>query len=56
MRPHLRHVVVVAVVLLVPIVPILVELYTDWLWFGETGYQKVFAKTLASDLASTTSS
>ena len=26
--------------------PSLVGLYTDWLWFGETGYQQVFATAL----------
>jgi uncharacterized membrane protein (UPF0182 family) len=30
------------------VVPTLVDLYTDWLWFGETGYQRVFYKSLAT--------
>ena len=29
---------------LVVIVPALVEFYTDWLWFGEIGYQQVFLR------------
>ncbi len=29
-------------------VPWLVDLYADWLWFGETGYQGVFLRTLAA--------
>ena len=24
------------------LVPAAIEFYTDWLWFGETGYQRVF--------------
>jgi uncharacterized protein len=29
-------------------VPSLVALYTDWLWFGEVGYQDVFLRTLSA--------
>jgi hypothetical protein len=29
----------------------LVELYTDWLWFREVGYERVFARTLGAKLA-----
>ncbi len=29
-------------------VPALVDLYTDWLWFGETGYQQVFVRSLTA--------
>ncbi|MGE3845018.1 MAG: UPF0182 family protein, partial [Vicinamibacterales bacterium] len=29
-------------------VPSIVQVYTDWLWFGETGYQSVFLRTLAA--------
>jgi uncharacterized membrane protein (UPF0182 family) len=43
-----RRVLVTAAVLLLLIVPTLVELYTDWLWFGETGYQNVFLRIVAS--------
>lgn len=28
--------------------PSLVEFYTDWLWFGELGYQHVFARALST--------
>ena len=35
----------VALVLFVAL-PSLAELYTDWLWFGEVGYQSVFLKSL----------
>jgi uncharacterized membrane protein (UPF0182 family) len=30
------------------LVPASVTFYTDWLWYGETGYQSVFVKTLAT--------
>jgi uncharacterized membrane protein (UPF0182 family) len=30
------------------LVPSLVEFYSDWLWFGEVGYQSVFLKTLST--------
>jgi uncharacterized membrane protein (UPF0182 family) len=29
-------------------VPALVDFYTDWLWFGETGYQQVFVRSLTA--------
>ena len=28
--------------------PALVTLYTDWLWFGEVGYQQVFTTVFSS--------
>lgn len=28
--------------------PALVEFYTDWLWFGETGYRQVFLRSLVT--------
>ena len=34
--------------LLAIVLPALVTFYTDWLWFGEMGYQEVFATTLAA--------
>ena len=37
----------VALVLFVAL-PSLAELYTEWLWFGEVGYQSVFLKSLAT--------
>jgi uncharacterized membrane protein (UPF0182 family) len=33
------------------VVPALVELYTDWLWFGETGYRQVFLRSLGTKSA-----
>ncbi len=30
------------------LVPNLVMLYTDWLWFGEVGYEEVFVRTLTT--------
>ena len=30
------------------VVPAAVVFYTDWLWFGETGYQAVFARILST--------
>jgi uncharacterized membrane protein (UPF0182 family) len=38
----------VAVFALVVAVPWLVDVYTDWLWFGETGYQSVFLRSLSA--------
>ncbi len=37
--------------LLVTGFPALVEFYTDWLWFGEVGFEPVFLRTLAARLA-----
>ncbi len=36
---------------LVLVVPTLVEFYTDWLWFGETGYRQVFLRSLSTKAA-----
>src|SRR5215212_6542294 len=30
--------------------PSIIGLYTDWLWFGETGYRQVFTTTLGTRL------
>ena len=38
-------------VLLVVGVPALVDFYTDWLWFGETGYRQVFLRSLTTKAA-----
>ena len=43
---RLPAVVFVAIVLLV--VPTLVQLYSEWLWFGETGYQSIFLRSLTA--------
>ena len=39
-----------AVLLLVLSVPSLSELYTEWLWFGETGYQQIFRQSLVTKI------
>jgi uncharacterized membrane protein (UPF0182 family) len=45
----LRTVLILAVAgLLLFGVPLLVRLYTDWLWFGEVGYEQVFLRTLGA--------
>jgi uncharacterized membrane protein (UPF0182 family) len=44
----LRAPLLILAALLVFGVPSAVEFYTDWLWFGETGYQAVFLRTLAA--------
>jgi uncharacterized membrane protein (UPF0182 family) len=38
----------VTIALMVLVVPAFVEFYTDWLWFGESGYQDVFFRMVAS--------
>ena len=42
-----RTLLLVAFALLVG-VPWLADVYTDWLWFGETGYQAVFLRSLSA--------
>ncbi|HXE79385.1 MAG TPA: UPF0182 family protein, partial [Vicinamibacterales bacterium] len=48
MRHPGRLVVLLAILLVVVGGPSLVRFYTDWLWFGEVGYQQVFTTMLAS--------
>ena len=48
MRPGTRIVLVAFAAILLLGVPSAVDVYTDWLWFGETGYQFVFARTIAT--------
>jgi uncharacterized membrane protein (UPF0182 family) len=43
-----RLAVLLAVILLFVMLPSTAELYTEWLWFGETGYQSVFLNTLTT--------
>jgi len=45
-----RALIGVVVLLLAVMIPESVRLYTDWLWFGETGYQPVFSRTLVTRL------
>jgi uncharacterized membrane protein (UPF0182 family) len=40
--------IVLAVVLLFFVLPSFATLYTDWLWFVETGYEQVFLRTLSA--------
>src|SRR5688572_33228861 len=44
----LRIVILVAFLLVTFAGPSLIRFYTDWLWFGEVGYQSVFATMLRS--------
>jgi uncharacterized membrane protein (UPF0182 family) len=39
---------VVAALLVVVALPAAITFYTDWLWFGETGYQSVFLRRLTA--------
>jgi uncharacterized membrane protein (UPF0182 family) len=48
MKRRWRIPVIGILILLVVIVPATVTFYTDWLWFGETGYQDVFVRTLTA--------
>ena len=45
--PARLAVALIALVLLV-MLPSFAQLYTEWLWFGETGYQSVFFKSLTT--------
>ena len=49
-RHHLRTAVLLAAALVLLVLPTVVDFYTDWLWFGETGYRQVFVTTLATRL------
>jgi uncharacterized protein len=46
MRRNWRTPFFVTLVLFAVVLPAAVRFYTDWLWFGETGYQDVYATTL----------
>jgi uncharacterized membrane protein (UPF0182 family) len=43
-----RFIVLLAIVLVMFAGPSLIRFYTDWLWFGEAGYQSVFLTMLRS--------
>src|SRR5262245_58467077 len=43
-----RLVIIVALLAIVLIAPTLITFYTDWLWFGEVGYQHVYLTMLRS--------
>jgi uncharacterized membrane protein (UPF0182 family) len=40
--------VIATFLFLVVLLPAAVTFYTDWLWFGETGHQDVFLRTLTA--------
>ena len=44
----LRLVIALLALLLLISVPSFAEIYTEWLWFGEAGFQPVFLKSLAT--------
>jgi len=44
----LRVTILVLIFAVLVLVPSAVGFYTDWLWYGETGYQQVFIRTLAA--------
>ena len=46
MTVRLRPLLIAALVLITFVLPGAVSFYTDWLWFGETGYQAVYGRTL----------
>ncbi|MCE2392917.1 MAG: UPF0182 family protein [Proteobacteria bacterium] len=46
--PQIRFPFVLAIFLLVVVVPALVDFYTDWLWFGQVGYQAVFWRSISA--------
>lgn len=48
MRRSWRVPLISAFVFLAVFLPAAVTFYTDWLWFGETGYQEVFVRGLAA--------
>ena len=48
MKRRLRVFVVGGFFLLAVVLPASITFYTDWLWFGEVGYQDVFARTLTA--------
>lgn len=45
-----RLTVLAFVFALLVLVPSVVGFYTDWLWFGETGYQQVFLRIIAAKM------
>ena len=48
MKRSWRAAIIGGFIMLAVILPAVVTFYTDWLWFGETGYQEVFLKTLTT--------
>jgi uncharacterized membrane protein (UPF0182 family) len=46
----LRVGIVAALILLFLLLPSFATLYTDWLWFGEVGYEQIFVRILSTRL------
>ncbi len=46
--PPLRIISVLFVLFLIISLPSFAEIYTEWLWFGETGFQPIFLKSLTT--------
>ena len=44
----LRIISALFVLLLIISLPSFAEIYTEWLWFGETGFQPIFLKSLTT--------
>jgi uncharacterized membrane protein (UPF0182 family) len=44
-------VVLIAVLVLLLAIPALVGLYTDWLWFQELQFERIFTKQLTTQIA-----
>src|SRR5262249_1160034 len=51
MTQRWRRLMIAGFALLVLVGPMAVEFYTDWLWFGETGYQRGFLRALTARAA-----
>src|SRR5687767_2905234 len=49
-KTSLRVGFVGAFILLFFLLPSFATLYTDWLWFGELGYQQIFVRVLSARL------
>ena len=50
-RRRFRVLIVLAVLVLTVALSAAAQLYTDWLWFGETGYQQVFLRSLTAKVS-----
>jgi uncharacterized membrane protein (UPF0182 family) len=49
MRFRRRIAIFATVVLAAVLVPTAITFYTDWLWFGETGYQSIYLRTITAE-------
>src|SRR5262245_55320918 len=48
-RRKLSRVPIIALLIALALgIPSAAQVYTDWLWFGETGYQQIFLRTLSA--------